>query len=96
MEAGQVKTGDGAVDTYVKMLQEIMRITAPIAYGIQTKYPTVRSLIEGCLKEGPKVVEECRKSANKDGAFTDRKIGPAISKRVWKVFTGRDVNSLDV
>lgn len=96
MEPGQVKTGDGPIDTYVKMLQEIVRITAPIAYGIQAKYPTVRSLIEGCLKEGPKVVEECRKSANKDGAFTDRKVGPAISKRVWKVFTGRDVNSLDV
>ena len=96
MESGQVKTGDGPIDTYVKMLQEIVRITAPIAYGIQAKYPTVRSLIEGCLKEGPTVVEECRKSANKDGAFTDRRVGPAISKRVWKVFTGRDVNSLDV
>ncbi|KJZ71918.1 hypothetical protein HIM_08674 [Hirsutella minnesotensis 3608] len=34
MESGQVKTGDGSKDTYVKMLQEIVRITAPIAYGV--------------------------------------------------------------
>jgi hypothetical protein len=45
MESGQVKTGENASDTYTKMLQEIIRITAPVAYGIAAKYPTVQKLV---------------------------------------------------
>ena len=37
-----------------------------------------------------------QKRALKDGAYTDRKIGPAISRRVYKVFTERDPESTDV
>ena len=78
------------------MLQEIVRITAPVAYGIAAEYPTVQKLVRGLDEKGPLAVAECRKSANKDGAFTDRCVGPAISKRVWKVFMGREEGSLDV
>ncbi|KAH8816229.1 ERCC4 domain-containing protein [Xylogone sp. PMI_703] len=96
METGQVKTGDSPSDTYVKMLQEIIRITAPVAYGITAEYPTVQTLVKGLEKHGPLALEDIRKSANKDGGVTDRRIGPALSKRVWKVFLGRDEMSLDV
>ncbi|KAJ4306996.1 hypothetical protein N0V88_000370 [Collariella sp. IMI 366227] len=34
METGQVRTGETPHDTYIRMLQEIGRVTAPIAYGI--------------------------------------------------------------
>ena len=96
MESGQVKTGDSPEDTYAKMLQEIIRITASVAYGITAEYPTVQKLAKGLEENGPLALEDCRKSANKDGAFTDRRIGPAISKRVYKVFMSRDAGSLDV
>ncbi|KAN0120013.1 ERCC4 domain containing protein [Hyaloscypha variabilis] len=96
MESGQVKTGENASDTYTKMLQEIIRITAPVAYGIAAEYPTVQKLVKGLQENGPLALEDCRKCANKDGAFTDRRVGPSISKRVHKVFLGRDAGSWDV
>lgn len=96
MDSGQIKTGDGPHDTYTKMLQEMSRLTAPIAYGIAAEYPSVQALVKGLQENGPMALEDCRKCANKDGAFTDRRVGPAISKRVWKVFLGRDGRSCDV
>jgi crossover junction endonuclease EME1 len=96
MESGQVKPGENAADTYIKMLQEIFRITAPVAYGIAAEYPTVQKLVKGLEESGPSALEDCRKCANKDGAFTDRRVGPSISKRVYKVFMGRDAGSLEV
>lgn len=91
-----MKTGDSPSDTYIKMLQEIIRITAPVAYGIAAEYPTVQDLVRGLEKNGPLALEDIRKSATKEGALSDRRIGPALSKRVWKVFLGRDERSLDV
>ncbi|KAI1422079.1 ERCC4 domain-containing protein [Xylaria sp. FL1777] len=96
MESGQVRTGDGAKDTYIHMLQEIARVTPPIAYGIITKYESVTDLVRGLEEEGPLALAECRKSANKDGALADRTIGQAISKRIHKIFLGRDPTSTDV
>lgn len=96
MDTGQVRTGDGPADTYVRMLQEVVRVTAPIAYGIAGQYPTVGQLVRGLEAEGPLALEAIRKSANKDGAFTDRTIGQAISRRIHKVFTGRDETSTDI
>jgi len=96
MDAGQVRTGEGAKDTYIRMLQEITRVTAPIAYGIATKYESVSELVRGLEEEGPLGLAECRKSANKDGALTDRTIGQAISRRIHKIFLGRDPNSTDI
>ena len=37
-----------------------------------------------------------KKMANRNGALTDRKIGPAISRRLYKVFTELDAASTDV
>ena len=78
------------------MLQEIIRITAPVAYGIAAEYPTLQKLVRGLEENGPLALEDCRKCANKDGAFTDRRVGQAISRRVYKVFLGRDAGSWDV
>ncbi|KAK7417804.1 hypothetical protein QQZ08_011500 [Neonectria magnoliae] len=96
MESGQVKTGDDAKDTYVRMLQEIVRVTAPIAYGIAAEFGTVSDLVRTLEAEGPTRLEDIRKSANKDGAFSDRTVGQAVSRRMHKVFTGRDDGSTDV
>ncbi|CAM1510614.1 Fc.00g009490.m01.CDS01 [Cosmosporella sp. VM-42] len=96
MESGQVRTGDDAKDTYVRMLQEIVRVTAPIAYGIAAEFDNVTDLVHGLERGGPATLEAVRKSANKDGAFSDRTVGQAVSRRMHKVFTGRDDTSTDV
>lgn len=96
MESGQVKTGDDTQDTYVRMLQEIFRITAPIAYGVAAEYSSVTKLIEGLENGGPNTLAGLHKSANRDGASSDRMIGQAVSRRLYKVFTGRDETSTDV
>jgi crossover junction endonuclease EME1 len=96
MASGQVKSGENAADTFTKMLQEMKLITAPVAYGIAAEYPSAQKLMKGLEKHGPLALEDCRKTANKNGAFTDRRVGPAISRRMYKVFTGRDENSLNV
>ncbi|KAL7929753.1 ERCC4 domain-containing protein [Trichoderma chlorosporum] len=96
MESGQVRTGDDARDTYVRLLQEIARVTAPIAYGIVSEFGTVSELIKGLEQGGPLRLENVRKSANKDGAASDRAVGQAVSRRIHKVFTGKDEMSTDV
>ena len=44
----------------------------------------------------PKANCKHKKSANRNGALTDRRIGPAISRRLYKVFTELDAASTDV
>jgi crossover junction endonuclease EME1 len=96
MESGQVRTGDGPRDTYVRMLQEIGRVTAPIAYGIAAEFGTVAGLVRGLEAGGPRTLERVRKSVNKEGKVSDRAVGQAVSRRVYKIFTGRDETSTDI
>ena len=96
MESGQVKTGADPADTFIKMLQEVNRITAPIAYGITAEYPTVQKLVKGFEEDGKDMLQSLKKSANKDGAFTDREVGKKISRRLWGIFMGTDPRSADV
>ncbi|KAI9843526.1 MAG: hypothetical protein M1837_006280 [Sclerophora amabilis] len=96
MDVGQVKTGDDKDDTYVKMLQEIVRVTPSIAYGIAGQYPDIQALLSGLSQRGPLALQDLKKTANKDGALTNSNIGPAISRRVYKIFLGTDPMSNDV
>lgn len=96
MESGQVKSGEDKQDTYVRMLQEVARLTAPIAYGIAAEYPTLVSLIEGMRQHGPLLLEDIEKCANKNGVRSDRRIGKSISKRLYKVLMGLDAASTDI
>lgn len=96
MDHGQVRTGDDAADTFTRMLQEMTQITASAAYGIAAEYSTVRELARALERDGPLALQDCRKTANKNGAFTDRRVGPSISKRLYQVFTGRDEWSMNV
>lgn len=62
MDGGQVKTGDDKLDTFVKMLQEVNRVTASMAYGITSQYPTVTDLTRGMRMHGPSMLEDVRVS----------------------------------
>lgn len=96
MDVGQVKTGDDKDDTFVKMLQEIVRVTLPVAYGIATQYPSVVKMVQAMKRDGPLFCQDLKKCSNKNGAFTDARIGPAISRRIYKIFTSGDPGSMDV
>ncbi|EXJ94401.1 hypothetical protein A1O1_02795 [Capronia coronata CBS 617.96] len=95
MDTGQVRTGDDAKDTVVKMLQEVQRVTPSMAYGIVDQWSSVRKLVTGFERHGNLMLENVRKSANRDGAWSDRKLGPMVSRRLYKVFMGRDPSATD-
>ncbi|OAL40313.1 hypothetical protein AYO20_00049 [Fonsecaea nubica] len=95
MDSGQVRTGDDPKDTYVKMLQEVQRVTPSMAYGIVEEYRSIRKLVNGFDKHGNLMLEDVRKTVNKDGGWSDKRLGPQISKRLYKVFMGRDPSSTD-
>jgi crossover junction endonuclease EME1 len=96
MESGQVKAGNGPAETFARMLQEMVRITASVTYGIAAEYPTVQKLVKGFKDNGPYALQDCKKTANRDGGFTDKRVGPSVSKRVYNVFMSRDAGSYDV
>ncbi|KAJ5457859.1 hypothetical protein N7475_009247 [Penicillium sp. IBT 31633x] len=96
MDTGQVKTGVDKQDTFIKMIQEVNRVTAPMAYGIANQYPCVMDLTRGMRMHGAMMLEDIKKSANKNGSLTNARIGPAASKRLYKVFTGLDPSSTDI
>ena len=96
MDVGQVRAGDGAADTFVKMLQEVNRVTEPMAYGIAAYYPSVTDLLRGMKEHGPGMLEDVKKTANKSGTLTGSRIGPAVSRRLYKVFMGQDPGSTDI
>ena len=60
MDTGQVKTGDDKTDTFIKMLQEINRVTASMAHGIVTEYPSVVDLIRAMRVHGSGTLEDVR------------------------------------
>ncbi|RAK99536.1 uncharacterized protein BO80DRAFT_126389 [Aspergillus ibericus CBS 121593] len=96
MDGGQVKPGENRSDTFIKMLQEVNRVTASMAYGIATRYPSAMDLVNAMRKDGLGLLEDVKKSANKNGALTDSRIGPAASRRLYKVFMGLDPSSTEV
>ncbi|PWY94266.1 hypothetical protein BO94DRAFT_326299 [Aspergillus sclerotioniger CBS 115572] len=96
MDGGQVKPGENRSDTFVKMMQEVNRVTASMAYGIASRYPSAMDLVNAMRKDGPGLLEDVKKSANKSGAPTDSRIGPAASRRLYKVFMGLDPSSTEV
>ncbi|SPQ27515.1 15051df4-b2ac-4598-8de6-1e04773b32fa [Thermothielavioides terrestris] len=96
METGQVRTGDGPRDTYVRVLQEIARVTAPIAYGIAAEFGSLPELVRGLQAGGPLALERVRRSVNKEGEVGERTVGQAVSRRLYKIFMGRDESSTDI
>lgn len=96
MESGQVRTSDEVRGVYVLMLQEIARVTAPIAYGVAAEFGSLSELVRGFEEGGGERLADVRKSTDKDGTMGERKIGGAVSRRLCKIFTGRDEMSTDV
>ncbi|KAL2116884.1 hypothetical protein VTJ04DRAFT_9052 [Mycothermus thermophilus] len=96
MESGQVRAGDSPRDTYIRVLQEIGRVTAPVAYGLANEFPTLPRLVKALEAGGPLAIEGVRRGVNKEGDVGERTVGQAVSRRMWKIFLGRDEGSLDI
>ncbi|KHJ34267.1 putative ercc4 domain-containing protein [Erysiphe necator] len=96
IETGQIDSGKDLKDTYILMLQQMHLVTPSIAWGIESRYGNVQALIRGLEEKGPLALEHCRKSANKNGAFTDTRIGQSISRRVYSVFLGEDAWNAEI
>ena len=67
MESGQVKTGDDKEDTFSKMLQEIVRVTPPIAQAVVDRYPSAMVLVKAFRKGGPLILENLQVSLRLHG-----------------------------
>ncbi|KAI6778322.1 uncharacterized protein J7T54_005838 [Emericellopsis cladophorae] len=96
MESGQVRSGDGPKDTYLRMLQEIARVSAPMAHGIAAEFENVPSLVNGMLRGGPERLSNVAKTVDSKGTLGTRTVGQAVSRRMYKIFTGRDETSTEV
>lgn len=57
MDAGQVKAGDDARDVFVRSLQQVVRVTAPVAYGIAAHYQDMPRLIDAFERKGDLALE---------------------------------------
>ena len=66
-----------------------------MALGIVNKYKTVKKLVKGFDKHGNLLLEDVRKALNTDGGWSDKRLGPQVSKRLYKVFMGRDPTATD-
>ena len=66
-----------------------------MAYGIVEEFKTIRKLVKGFDKHGNLLLEDVRKTVNKDGGWSDKRLGPQVSRRLFKVFMGRDPAATD-
>ena len=96
MDSGQIATGDDPQHLYTLILQQVSRVTEPVALGVAARFGNIPRLVQGFREEGPLALEAVLKSRNRNGALSDRTIGPALSRRLHKVFMGRDAESTEV
>ena len=115
MASGQFRTGGGdPADTWIKMLEQVNRLTVSYAKGIwDTGYESPMQLVKGFKKAErramgmngdmdddaarERMAREKAKVMLQDvkRAGSDKRIGPQISKRLYKVFLGRDEDMRD-
>lgn len=85
MESGQVKTGEDKDDTFVKMLQEVVRVTPPIAFGIASEYSSVIALVQAFRRHGPLILEDLQVgySSHVCDNIPTHESGPEICQPKW-------------
>ncbi|KAK6542596.1 hypothetical protein TWF694_006540 [Orbilia ellipsospora] len=86
MDVGQVSSGKTVEDTYNKMLQCVHMSTPVVAGAIQAEYPSVQQLFRAFVERGDDVLKDIRIARTGNG----RALGPAMSRKIARVLTGRD------
>ena len=98
-------------ETWIKMLEQVNRITVCLAHGVHNAgYESPMELVNGFKSlEGDSqgdearqdkerarlMLEDVKKAANRFGADSDKRLGPMVSKRLYKVFMSTDENLRD-
>ena len=105
MESGQIKTADTRQEIFVRMLQELPRVTPSMAWGVvEAGFGGVGELVRGFRgvegREGraraKAMLEDVRKAVNRDGGVSERRLGPRVSRRLYRVFHERNEWVVDV
>ncbi|KAF3903730.1 hypothetical protein AA313_de0209978 [Arthrobotrys entomopaga] len=86
MDVGQVTSGKTVEDTYNRMLQCVHMSTAGVAGAIQGEYPSMQKLFKAFVERGDDVLKDIRVAGMGNG----RALGPAMSRKIARVLTGRD------
>lgn len=115
MASGQFRTGGGdPADTWIKMLEQLNRLTIPYAKGIwDAGYESPAQLVKGfkkvkkgvtgggqSLRGETSLERQAREKAklmlqDVRRSNSDKRIGPQVSKRLYKVFMSRDEDLRD-
>ncbi|KAJ6592431.1 hypothetical protein B0H19DRAFT_1087822 [Mycena capillaripes] len=88
-------TGTSLADTWVKMLEQVHRLTGPGARGIADEFPTAHSLFEA-YEQAPDarardgLVANCKISHRVDGVAKERLVNQALSQVVGTVMYSED------
>ncbi|KAL1925798.1 uncharacterized protein VTP21DRAFT_681 [Calcarisporiella thermophila] len=90
-----VRCGSDAAESWLRMLQEIQLVTPRIAESIVEVYPTVRSLYDAyfaceSIEEGEMLLADIEVERVAIPGQRPRRIGPAMSKRIYHIFMGKD------
>ncbi|GHJ88659.1 hypothetical protein NliqN6_5060 [Naganishia liquefaciens] len=102
------RKGDGPMDTFKKMLQEVTGVTESGAEGIADQWRSFRTLMEGfeqlerrkargevSQKDVEGMVSNCVVKALTTGVANARPVGMAVSRHVYRAFRGRDPDAID-
>lgn len=100
MSTGQVPTGRNTQDTYLKILQQVIRVTEREATAIAAVHPNVTSLFRAFNMKGDRVLEDIMKEGGgakgpaNGTAAAERRIGPRTSERFARIFLGLDAEEI--
>lgn len=86
-EVGQVRTGSDPADTFLKMLQEVLRVTLPIARAITSRYADVTALTQVFRRAGQDALEDVCIGNTREGLASTRRVGPTLSRHIYNIFT---------
>ncbi|ORY07633.1 hypothetical protein K493DRAFT_310168 [Basidiobolus meristosporus CBS 931.73] len=93
---GQVKSGTSAKEVWELMLQQIHLVTPNVARSIIYEYPTLKSLYDAYKlmpnpDEAQLMLQDVAIGRSSAGVAA-RRLGPALSKRIYQFFMGHDPN----
>lgn len=93
-DIGQVRVGVGKKDIYLRMLEQINRITPSVAASIESVYPDVQTLVAAFKDQGEDALAEIPNQMARNGL--ERNLGPSISRRVYAIFMDADPESIEI
>jgi crossover junction endonuclease EME1 len=89
---GTGKSGQDLKDTWAKFLQEYLGVTKNVSDGIIAQYPTIRSLYEAYDGLNDDEAENLLSRVDVNREKSTRKLGTALSRKIYHMFNSIDPN----